>query len=244
MKRALINPKTATSAALACLFVVAPVALAAQAEPGPVAAEPTGPVLPTGDLHLSGVVVVGKEVRLAVVERPGQGGRLVRAGDTLSDGSRVLEIGPDWIRLALEGEERVLQVAGLRPAKVGDAVRPAGGGVEPPRADQASDQPLVSSAKADAEILDAVSRLASDPRASEDDLGFVLAPLLDLPADSSIRPFFPGQPEREEKGLSEIRATLARGELVRLKVDSDGQERMVYLMKEPASESSADSDEP
>jgi hypothetical protein len=236
MKRTLVNlnPKAVMKVALACLFVVAPAALVAQGESGSAAA---------GDLRLSGVVAMGGEMRLAVVERPGQGGRLVRAGDTLSDGSRVLEIGPDSMRLALNGKERVLQVAGLRPAgaaEPGAAVGSAGGGAQPPSADQ----PLMSSAKANAEILDALSRLASDPRASEDDLGFVLAPLLDVPAGSSIRPFFPGQPELEDKGLSEMRAILDRGQVVRLKVDSGGQERMVYLMKEPANADSADSDVP
>lgn len=158
---------------------------------------------------------------------------MVRVGDSLPDGTRVLEIGSDWIRVSQGGEERVLRVSSLPPTEppIGPATaaEPKGGDTTqtPPEAPTAA-----WSAAADAELLDTVMRLASDPLSSEDDLGPALAPLLDLPADARIRPFFPGEPEREEKGLKELSASLARGEPVRLMVESGGQTETIYLMKE------------
>lgn len=201
---------------------LAAVTLAAQAGPAASGAEVT---VPSAQLRLSGVIAVGGETRLAVIEAAGQGGRLVRVGDKLVDGTRVLEIGPDWIRVRKGNIEQKLDINGVLPVS-----NDAGG---PPAAVAAAarpERPFPWEGKASPEVVDAVTRIAADPLASEADLTFGLASQLDLPADARVRPFFPGEEERERKGLAEVGEAIKRGEMVRLMVDTGGVEAAIYIM--------------
>jgi hypothetical protein len=239
-----MNPKAASGVVLAILLGAAPLTLAGQAGPEQDDTRPRETSSPGAALRLSGVVAVGGEARLAVVELEGQGGRLVRAGEALSDGTRVLAIGLDWLRVSRDGEERTLQMSSLPPSgAVPEPVTPREPTGEPAAASDAH-RPIAWSRPANAEVFDAVTRVVSDPLASEADLSFALAPLLDLPADARVRPFFPGDPELEEQGLSAVRDTLARGELVRLMVEDGEETGTIYVMKNQARGGAAEGEEP
>lgn len=130
------------------------------------------------------------------------------------------------------------------PAIVSPAAAPAiDSPVASPAADSAAVSPdAVQSAAAPAaeprpagpiqatpEVLKAIGRVAATPGASGAQVRQALSPVLDLPEDARISASFPGQPRREAKGLSEVSASLARGEVVRLRVESGGETQTVYV---------------
>lgn len=179
------------------------------------------------ELRLSGVVLVKGESELAVVEHRDGQVWIVRSGDTLPGIGAVAEIARTWIRLETPDGSRLVYLtsqpgAGAspsepEPAKVVVEVPPAEGHV------------MAGSATATPEILKAIGRVAAYPGASNAQLSLALIPLLDLPGDAQVSSFFPGEPEREAKGPAEINAALTRGEMVRLRIEAGGQQRIIYL---------------
>jgi hypothetical protein len=181
------------------------------------------------ELRLSGVILVGGEPKLAVVERAGRGGRTVRVGDTLRGVGAVTAIGPDWVRIDVGGGVGVLQLsAPAQGQSAGDDGQPSTVGT----VDLDNCSVHTGSVDVTPELLSEIGRVAANPSASEEDLSLTLIPLLGLAGDARIKIFFPGEPEREEKGPAELHAALVRGEAVRLRIEQDGEEEMVYLMPE------------
>lgn len=179
-------------------------------------------------LRLSGVVLAG-ESELAVIQHRNGAGWFARPGDQLPGIGAVAKIAPTWIRLETPDGPRLLYLRSQpgasappsepEPAKVAEAVPPAKGHI------------TAGSVKATPEILKAIGRVvAANPRASDAELSLALIPLLDLPGDARVSSFFPGEPEREAKGPAEINAALTRGEMVRLRIETGGQQQMIYLM--------------
>ncbi|MEF8716668.1 MAG: hypothetical protein V5B35_15110 [Candidatus Accumulibacter necessarius] len=176
---------------------------------------------PSG-IRLTGVVMVPGESEWAVIEFPNGEQQIVRAGDKLPDIGSVAKILPTGIRLETPKGPRVVNLEWG-----------AGGGTPPVAAATIPAQPeghrLPRAIEATPEVLKTIGRVAATPGASEAELSQALIPLLDLPGDARVSGFFPGQPERDAKGPTEVSASLARGEVVRLQVEADGKKQMVYI---------------
>jgi hypothetical protein len=177
-------------------------------------------------LRLSGVVLAG-ESELAVIQHRNGAGWFARPGDQLPGIGAVSKIAPTWIRLETPEGPRLLYLnsppgegappSAPEPAKVAAVVPPAEGHI------------TAGSATATPELLKAIRRVAAKSGASDAELSLALIPLMDLPGDARVSSFFPGEPEREAKGPAEINAALTRGEMVRLRIEAEGQQQMIYL---------------
>jgi hypothetical protein len=184
-------------------------------------AEPDGSL---SKLRLSGVILVGGEPKLAVVEQRDGGGRTVRPGDKLRGVGVVTAIGPDWVSIDVGGEERVLHLTSTAQGQ------PPGNENAPTTDDQDISPPGSGSVDVTPELLEELGRVAANPSANDEDLSLTLIPLLGLSGDARVKLFFPGEPEREGKGPAEVHAALVRGQAVRLRIEEGGEDAMIYLM--------------
>jgi hypothetical protein len=201
-------------------------------------AQAPGAMQAEAGLRLSGIVTVAGEPRYAVVEAPGGDGRLVQAGDTLPDGSQVLAIGPDWVRLSARGQERLLHIVGLpadtSPASAGrPKPAPVAGqdAAAPPRVSAVDPAEGGSSHRGllvvDGWLADRIARVAASKRRSAQVLADVIGDHLGLPSDTAIavtdlgfRPF---------GSAAEAKAALDQGQMLRVQIGSGEEQQMLYL---------------
>lgn len=184
-------------------------------------------------MRVTGVVMVPGESGLAVIEFRNGEQRFLRAGDQLPGIGSIAEVLPTGIRLQTPKGSRLVnlewgaEAAGAPPSA-------AAPGVDQSAAGLATAQPtghrMPGSIQVTPEVLSAIDRVAATPGAGDAEFRQALNPMLGLPGDARVSSFFPGQPEREAKGMGEVGASLARGEFVRMRVESGGREQMVYIM--------------
>lgn len=194
---------------------------------------------PASGLRLSGIVTVAGEPRLAVIEGAGGDGLLVRVDETLPDGSRVLALGPDWVRLAVRGQETLLRLEGLpadaqrappdrQAVQPGEAPRP---GSEKPVAlrvvpNGAEDARRRGVLTADGELGELIAGAAAKRRSTEA-LGDVIGAHLGLPMDAEVTvtdlnfaPF---------ADAADAKKALDENSMLRVKVTSGEEQQMLYL---------------
>lgn len=174
-------------------------------------------------MRLSGVFLVAGESEWAVIEFANGEQQIVRAGDKLPHIGSVTKILPTGIRLETPKGPRLVNLA-WRPNTGGESPTPPSAAPN-----QQDGHVMASSLRATPDVLSAIARVAGRVGASDADLTQALIPLLDLPSDARVSGFFPGEPEREAKGVAEVSATLARGQLVRLHVEAGGQKQTIYM---------------
>jgi hypothetical protein len=199
----------------------------------------TGARSPTPDaeaLRLSGVVTVGGEPRLAVIELSGAGGLMVRSGDSLPGGNRVLAIGLDWVRLSWDGEERLLRLTSapadaLRDLTPQTATRPATRPTPEAVGSEAVEEGVLP--KTDVLTLDpALEEIVAGVAANETNSAEVLA--------SAIGAYF-GLPANTEIAVTDMsfgafanaaaaKAALDGSGMLRVRIGEEGEQmRMLYL---------------
>ena len=189
--------------------------------------------------RLSGVVAVGGKARLAVLEIPGRGGRLVRVGDTLSDGSRVTAMGLDWVRLAGRDGERLIRLEGTGDAPFASETRSTPGRSGAPGSADHPDGPGMGAAEeADPQVLtvepelqELIDGVTATDGASVESLADVIGAFHGWPADAEIvlsdlsfNPF---------PDAAAVKAALNEAGMVRVRVGSGEGERMHYLGARP-----------
>jgi hypothetical protein len=189
--------------------------------------------------RLSGVVAVGGEARLAVLEIPGRGGRLVRVGDTLSDGSRVTAMGLDWVRLAGRDGERLIRLEGAGDAPVAYETRSTPGRSDASGSADHPDGPGMGAAEEsgpkmlilEPELQELIDGVAVTQGASVESLADVIGAFHGWPADAEIaisdlsfNPF---------PDAAAVKAALEEAGMVRVRVGSGEGERMHYLGARP-----------
>jgi hypothetical protein len=195
-------------------------------------------------LRLSGIVTVAGEPRYAVVEAPGGDGRLVQAGDTLPDGSQVLAIGPDWVRLSARGEERLLHIVGLpadapRPVRdrtaaplshpQGSAARPTSGtGIAAPASDSPS---LPGALTADGRLGEDIARVMGVKRRPIEAVADVIGDHLGLPVDAAI--VVTDRSMNPLRDSAAAKAELDQGNMLKVLIGSGEEQHMLYLMPPP-----------
>jgi hypothetical protein len=185
--------------------------------------------------RLAGVLAVGPEY-LAILELPGGDQQLVRQGNTLDDGGRIVLVDASRLRIELAGRTIELNLDGTgAPAQV-----PVTLGVLQEQTD--NDRILVRSL--DTEAFSAAlartpkstatstappsSKVRKDPAA---EAGRRLAPILNLPIDSRVV-MVNEQPVRSaEQAIRLIEQSFAENTAPRLNITSAaGDESRVYLM--------------
>jgi len=134
--------------------------------------------------------------------------------------------------VAARGGERAADTRMFAPSPQGtgpaDPARQAHAGDATPAASAVSAATVAPIApglvKVTPDLAKAISGAASDAQLSQ-----TLIPLLNLPADAQLSGHFPGRPAGEANGAAQVSAALARGEVVRLLVDSGGRQQTMYL---------------
>lgn len=191
-----------------------------------------GPTVPGSPPRLSGIVAVAGEPRLAVLELPGRGGRLVRVGDRLADGAEVAAIGPDWVRLAVHGQERLLRLAGLPAGAAGPAAPREG--APPADASPPITGPDRGVVDAGGELGDLIAGVASDRGNPVEALADVVGAYLGLPpateitvSDVAFGPF---------ASAAAAKAELDRQGMIRVQIGSGQVREMLYLRAVPPQE--------
>jgi hypothetical protein len=231
--------------ALAALLVLALVPAVGRAETGQDAGQErnkvTG-VVPDADFRLSGIVAVNGEARLAVVELAGQGGHMVRVGDVILGGARVLAMGPDWVRLEQQGEERILRLRSLPAGVVPQATAQPAPKAEP--APQGGGQtPHLVAAEAEGELQEIIRGVAANPKATADDLGSAIGAYLGLPANTEIAVTDVSFGVFDSAAAA--KAALDQKGMVRVQVGgADGPQQMIYLQAPPPEGSQGAAEQP
>jgi len=188
----------------------------------------------TDGYRLAGILAVGPDY-LAILELPGGQQQLVRKGNTLEDGGRIVLVDASRLRIAHAGRTVELNLDGSgAPAQV-----PVALGVVQEQTD--NDRVLVRSLDTEA-FSDALARspkstttpavqpsskVRRDPAA---ETGRRLAPILNLPADSRVV-MVNEQPVRSaDQAIRMIEQAFENNETPRLNVTSaTGDESRVYL---------------
>ena len=186
--------------------------------------------------RLAGVLAVGPDY-LAILELPGGQQQLVRQGSTLDDGTRVVAVKADGLRMVQAGRTIELNLDGSGgPAQV-----PVALGVVQEQSD--NDRVLVR--RVDAEAFSASAAQAGkaasgstpsrngrgDPAA---EIGRRLAPILNLPADSRVVAVNELPVRSAEQAIQLIEQSFNENTAPRLNLTSAaGDESRVYLSAAP-----------
>lgn len=186
--------------------------------------------------RLAGVLAVGPDY-LAILELPGGQQQLVRQGSTLDDGTRIVAVKADGLRMVQAGRTIELNLDGSGgPAQV-----PVALGVVQEQSD--NDRVLVR--RVDAEAFSASAAQAGkaasgstpsrngrgDPAA---EIGRRLAPILNLPADSRVVAVNEQPVRSAEQAIQLIEQSFSENTAPRLNLTSAaGDESRVYLSAAP-----------
>lgn len=183
--------------------------------------------------RLAGVLAVGPDY-LAILELPGGGQQLVRQGSTLEDGTRVVLVEADRLRLARAGAAIDLNLDGSgRPAQV-----PVALGVVQEQTDHEGalirrvDPAAFSASAAQSGKTTAAASAPSrngkrDPAA---ETGRRLAPILNLPTDSRVVAINEQPVRSAEEAIRLIDQSFQDNTAPRLNITSAaGDESRVYL---------------
>jgi hypothetical protein len=189
---------------------------------------------PLSRLRLSGVITVGGETRLGVLEHLDGGGRTVRQGDKLRGIGVVTEIGTDWLRIDIGDRTQELRLSG-----------PAVDVPAPEQRDESSQDETMPSQLDEAaegtdhaiaftqEMIDALRGTSSAAGAVGGDRDFelVLIPLLGLSGDARLELYLP-EDEMTDDRLARLADRLTQGEAVKVKIQENDTERVTYLIPE------------
>lgn len=217
-------------------------ALLAGAVPTLCAADASATADPASMYRVTGVIAVGADDWMVLVEAAGGTYLRVRVGDELS-GGQVLEIAPHWMRLVFPDGEQVWRLSpGERPLPKPAAPGEANASDTETQPLPGAHEPIIRSVDpaALAELERESDRLRGTP-GSLGDPGFALPLLLEpilelgLPDDARVVRLNDQPIESVGAGIEQINETLRRNNAVWLTVERaiGGAHQRVYFMPEP-----------
>jgi type II secretory pathway component PulC len=186
--------------------------------------------------RLSGVVTVGDEARVAMIEFPDGRQQTVRRNTSIPDVGKVEKISRDRLWLKTEtGEIEIQLTADGLPSEQGhrNLLSPESSSADAaaPTASEAETQPKHRTVEVSEEMAYQIEQLAKTPAATVDELYFALKPMLGLPSAAELK--LNGLSFEPMDSVSQIKQQLDQGQMMRAVVQGAEGVEMIYLQPGP-----------